>query len=410
MAKSFLNATMKAIKAAERERVRQAKAALRDEKAAIRERERAAKAHEASLRRMAIADERERKAHEKALKAAHVDTQMAKVASLNAQIEDTFEEIDGLLEATLEVDDYVDLELLRLSEKTTPFDMPELEVPSNEPKKPRLPDKPAYVEPPKPRGFFGKKKKLIAAVGEAKKEHELAIKEWEHMIAANQSKYETQFAAFEVAEANRLEQLKKEKERFRLAIEEHNQKIDQFISNLAYGDVEAVQEYIAMVVENSSYPDHFSVSHIFTFVAETAELQMKVSIPAPADFPAIKAYKYVKTSDEIRELPLSKTEFKDRYGRALYQVAIRSLHEVFEADRRGLIRTIALEVGSDENDPATGKSGFLPFVGVSAERKSFMEFDLAGVVPLATLKHLGAAISKDPVNLVAVDVLGVRKS
>lgn len=39
-----------------------------------------------------------------------------------------------------------------------------------------------------------------------------------------------------------------------------------------------------------------------------------------------------------------------------------------------------------------------------------MEFDLSGLVPQATLKHLGAAISKDPVGLVAVDVTGVRKS
>jgi restriction system protein len=94
----------------------------------------------------------------------------------------------------------------------------------------------------------------------------------------------------------------------------------------------------------------------------------------------------------------------------IYQVAIRSFHEVFEADRRGLIKTISLEVGTNDTDPATGLKGFIPFVGVSAKKESFMEFDLTNLVPIATLKHLGAAISKDPIGLLAANVSGIRKS
>jgi restriction system protein len=212
------------------------------------------------------------------------------------------------------------------------------------------------------------------------------------------------------AEEKRVQELAKEKKRFHDELEKHNQGIDQFISNLAYGDADALQEYIAIVVENSIYPDHFSVSHEFSFEPASAELTMRVSIPSPATFPSIKAYKYIKTSDEVKETPLSKKEHKDRYCSAVYQIALRSFHEVFEADRRGLIRTISLEVGTNESDPATGKSGFIPFVGASSEKESFMEFDLSNLVPLATLKHLGAVISKDPTTLVAVDVSGVRKS
>lgn len=217
-------------------------------------------------------------------------------------------------------------------------------------------------------------------------------------------------AAYEQAEAERVDTLAAEKDRFRRELDDYNQSIDQFIANLSYGDAEAVQEYISLVVENSTYPDHFEVTHEFSFAPETAELRMSVTVPTPDSFPAVKGYKYVKTSDEIREVPLSQTEIKKRYASVLHQVAIRSLHEVFEADRRGLIRTISLEVGTKAQHPATGRLDFLPFVGVSAERDSFMEFDLSGLVPLATLKHLGAAISKDPVALVAVDVTGVRKS
>ena len=43
--------------------------------------------------------------------------------------------------------------------------------------------------------------------------------------------------------------------------------------------------------------------------------------------------------------------------------------EVFEADRRGLIKTISLEVGTNSIDPATGRPTYIPFVITAAERE-----------------------------------------
>lgn len=409
MAKSFLSVTMRAIKAAERERVRQQNAANRAYNAELKEQARAAKARERQLKQAVIANNKERLAQEKAVKAAHIASHLAEVESLNAQVKDVFDDLDGLLEATLDVDDYIDLETLRKL-SSTPFDRPELEVALAPPTKPRLPSEPTYKEPPQPKGLFGKNKKLEQARLEARKTHSAQKEDWDRRIATLQSAYQSDLAEFTAAEEKRGKELSQEKERFQRELNEHNESVDQFISNLAYGDANAVQDYIAMVVENSNYPDHFAITHDFSFQPKDAELQMKVSISSPSAFPSVKAYKYVKTADEIRETPLSKTELKNRYCSAVYQVAVRSLHEVFEADRRGIIQTISLVVGTEEGDPATGKVGFIPFVGVSAEKSAFMEFDLSNVVPHATLKHLGAAISKDPVNLAAADVSGVRRS
>ncbi len=410
MARSLLSLTIKAMKAAERDRVRRVRAVERRDVAEQRETLREAKAYEAKVRNATIKDERDRKAYEKAVKVAHEASQQAEVDSRNLEIKNKFEDLERLLEATIDVDDYVDLEALRMLEETTPFDRPALEIPAVRPNQPTLPSEPKFIEPEKPKGFFGKKRKLAEAQEKATQAHEARKAQWVEKVAVMQSKHERDTAAYEAAETDRIEVLAKEKTRFQEDLQQHNQSIDQFISNLSYGDAAAVQEYISLVVENSIYPDHFAISHDFTFEPDTAELRMKVTIPSPDDFPSIKAYKYIKASDEIRETLLSKTELKNRYCDVLYQVAIRSLHEVFEADRRGLIGTIALEVGTKGSDPATGRAAFLSFVGVSAERESFMEFDLSGLVPLATLKYLGAAISKDPVNLVAVDVTGVRKS
>jgi restriction system protein len=91
-------------------------------------------------------------------------------------------------------------------------------------------------------------------------------------------------------------------------------------------------------------------------------------------------------------------------------VALRSLHEVFEADRRGLIKTISLELGTEAASPATGRKVYVAFVAVAAGRNTFLECDLSSVVPVATLAHLGASVSKDPYNLVQAETTGVRRS
>jgi restriction system protein len=174
--------------------------------------------------------------------------------------------------------------------------------------------------------------------------------------------------------------------------------------------VAAVEEYVSIVLSNSVYPDHFPVRSDFAFDPDHAELRLRVVIPPPDQLPRVKAYRYNKAADEITETSLSQKACKDRYAGAVHQVALRTLHEIFEADRRGIIQTLSLEVGTETNHPATGLQSYIPFVSVGSERSAFMEFDLSSVVPLATLEHLGAAISTNPYELVAVDTSGVRKA
>ncbi len=64
----------------------------------------------------------------------------------------------------------------------------------------------------------------------------------------------------------------------------------------------------------------------------------------------------------------------------------------------------------DRIAPATGLPETVPLVVVAADRETFSEFDLANVVPHATLTHLGAALSKSPFDLTPADTgRGVRR-
>jgi restriction system protein len=191
--------------------------------------------------------------------------------------------------------------------------------------------------------------------------------------------------------------------------EAHNQRLSTFINDLAFDVEDAIQDYVGVVLSNSIYPEAFPVSYQHTFDIATRELTLSVTIPEPTGVPAVKEYRYVKAKDEIVETALPAKERKDRYAGTVWQVAVRTLHEIFEGDRAGKIRSIGLTVHTTHHSPATGRPEEVPLAVVAADRETFASFDLARVVPHATLTHLGAALSKSPFDLTPADVrAGVR--
>jgi restriction system protein len=151
------------------------------------------------------------------------------------------------------------------------------------------------------------------------------------------------------------------------------------------------------------YPESFSVDYDHDFDLSTRELTLTVTVPEPSTVPAVKEYRYVKAKDEIVPTALTAKATKDRYANAVWQVALRSLHEVFEADRAGKIRSISLTVATNTISASTGLEEEVPLVVVAADRETFTGFELSNVVPQATLKHLGAAMSKSPFDLTPAD-------
>lgn len=404
-------------RAAQREKERRQQAAVREHEAALRRAEQARKAEERAKAQAERASEANRKRLEREAKAAHVAAMQAEVEERNAGLAEVYDEIDSLLAATLDTDDYVDLDLLRRTVEHPPFDRADLQPPVQPPTPIPEPIEPAFTPPEPPKGLFGKKKKLAEAAAAAEAAHAESHAAWQAEMASLPDRRQTVLDEYTAAEEDRVAALEEARARYDkecaardAEVAEHNSGIDTLIANLGYGTADAVQEYVSIVLANSIYPDHFEVDHDFTFDPATAELLLRTLVPGPDKVPAIKAYKYTKSSDEITTTALSQKACKDRYAGAVHQVALRSMHEVFEADRRGLIRTISLEVGTQTIDPATGNSTYVPFVAVAAERDAFIDFDLSAVVPAATLDHLGAAVSKNPYGLSAVDASGVRRS
>jgi restriction system protein len=263
---------------------------------------------------------------------------------------------------------------------------------------------------------FGGKKKHAAAVEAARAEFDAEHRAWRAEVALVPARQLELNQQRDAHEEQRLRELQVVRDAYagecqarEAEVVEANERLDALIGGLKAGADDAVHEYVGIVLGNSVYPELLAVEHDYEFDPETRELTLAVLISPPDGLPADKAYRYVKAKDEIAATALATKDLKARYAKVVHQIALRTLHEIFEADRAGQIQTITLEVGTETSDPATGRQQRIVFVGVAAERDSFMALALHNVVPSATLKHLGAAISKSPFELVGIDgTPGVR--
>lgn len=404
---------------AQREQERRERDAARDHAARVRHLEQTRKAEERARVQLAKAGAAEQKRLEKEAREAHIAAKEAEADERNQELSEIYSDIDTLLESTLSRDDYVDLSTLRIEVKHPAWDRADLDEPAPAPTPLPDPPQPLLQLPEAPRGlarFFGKQKHA-EAVEAAERAHAQAVVEWQEKCRQIEALRQTARAQYARDEQSRLEQLDRERARFAgecRAREEDaaakNRSLEELITNLGYGTVDAVQEYVSIVLSNSVYPEHFPVTHEFTFDAGTAELTLRVEMPAPEQLPTVKAYKYAKATDDLVPTSLSQKECRERYASAVHQIALRSFHEVFEADRRGLVRTISLEVGTTAIDPATGRRGYVPFVIAAAERDTYLAFELSAVVPAMTLARLGAAVSKNPYALAPAERTGVRRA
>lgn len=392
------------------------RAAARQQEAAARRAEQAQRAAERAQVAAARSAQADRKRLEREARAAHVEAKQAEAESLNAGLVEHYAELDGLLEATLGVDDYVDLETLRVTAQHPPFPRADLRNPLPIPAQIPEPPLPVRGEITAPKGRFGRKKKVAAAEAVVERLYAADYQAWQaamNSLPARRAAQAAEHAELErirsKALAKATEQYESESAERERAVKEQNEELDQLIAGLGYGTVEAVQEYVGIVLANSVYPAHFPVGHESEFEPATAELTLRVSMPGPDTVPTIKAYKYTKSTDEIGETQLSQKAAKDRYAGIVHAVALRSLHEIFEADRRGLIRSISLELGTETISPATGQETYIPFVAVAVDRDSFDELDLSEIVPAATLQHLGAVVSKNPHGLIPINSSGIRR-
>ena len=307
-------------------------------------------------------------------------------------------EIDNLLIQTLSIDDTVDWESLKKNDKF------ETEKPQ-QPKKKK--QKAALPKPDQNSLEFIPRYTLIEKIFKSRKQkkanqYELkyndALKNWE------KQKEETEIYNSNIKQENEdnikkwekeVEDWQKEKELFYLKQKEFNSKIDQLKASYFEKDVNSITEYCEMVLNNSEYPETFPKNFEIEYNPENKILIVEYQLPGPKCFSTVKEVKYISAKKELRESTISESQIKKMFDDAMYKIALRSVHELFEADTANAIMAVSFNGWINAINKATGKEENNCILSIQVSRDEFMQIELANVDPKICFKNLkGVASSK----------------
>lgn len=313
--------------------------------------------------------------------------------------------LNTILLHTLSVDDRVDWDALKDRSK---FAEAAPRAPSRKPNPEKFatPDRPKRAaETFKPKldilCWFSSARKA-KAVAQADARFEKALAEWE-AVAQNLerrwadavAKIDEEFVAGRAAHKVSAGDWERRQTAFLVEQAEKHAVIDALAASVSDGDEAAITDMIDLVLGRSRYPDFINVDYKLDYNGETKSVVIDFDLPSPDDIPTLKEIRYIQTRNEFDEKFISAAEKGRLYDGLLYQMALRTLHEVFEADEHGHVVRITFNGWVAYIDSATGADQRSCILSAGVNRADFEAIDLSRVEPKDCFRALkGVAASK----------------
>jgi restriction system protein len=327
----------------------------------------------------------------------------AEDATLKAQ--ERLKSLSRVLSHTLSVNDAVDWEVLKdrsVYQKPTSF--PE--------------SQPSYSPEPEPvfmlprvgifDVIFGRKSKLLA---DAEIAYADILGAWSAEEQGREFEFERQLADWKEREREFWEGHAQLHAEFEKEQQDQNAVIDDLAEGVERGDSAAVMEHATLVLENSDYDALFEKSFTIEYDAEPKLLKIEYRLPNQEVLPNVKSVKFNKSSGEFIESNISDREARTNFENVSYQIALRTLHELFEADTCGNIDKILFNGVVEFVDPRSGHGAAACILSVLSNRSAFSEIELGGVEPKACFKSLKGVSAANLSSLSAIaPVLEMNRS
>lgn len=241
---------------------------------------------------------------------------------------------------------------------------------------------------------FLKRKKIEAAellLANDTAAHERTRKNAESMNSQREAQLRTERLAFSAAQ---------------VAFNEHaatvNAKVDQLHDGWASKRADAVVEHAELVLNASEYPGWLRTDFAIGYVRETGMMVVDYQLPAPDEIPTLERVSYIKARDETTEKHLTEAKAQKLFDTVCYQIALRTIHELFEADEPDAIQAVTFNGWVEATNKATGRTERACILSVQALKEEFLAFDLAKIDPKACFKLLKGVAASSLAQLAAV--------
>ncbi|HUY27032.1 MAG TPA: restriction endonuclease [Candidatus Binataceae bacterium] len=283
------------------------------------------------------------------------------------------------------------------------------------PRRPREPTPPAKPEiPAEPLESEGQFRPKIGVLGlvlksvrtaRAAAAHEsflLAHNGWKERVHSVRVEYETSLQAH----AASVQQLRSKfdaddtawqngRNEFLSARDERNAGLEQNRQAYSRGEPEAVRTYFAQLLSASVYPEWCTHSFELEYKPETGIVIAEFELPPSDRIPTLQEVRYLAGRDEHSEKHLSSGVADKLYDRVIYQIALRTLHEIFAADTAKKVSSIVFNGYVNTIDAATGQQITPCILSLQASATEFGEINLKDADLIACFRRLrGVAAAK----------------
>jgi restriction system protein len=357
-----------------------------------------------------LADARDSERRKKAAGKRLQEELKAEAEERTQEAKATLNSLSNLLSSSLGVDDRIDWETLK---NLAPFQEPRPSRPKRplKPLPPQLPTEPradAYLPAI---GFLDRiiperrRRKMTEAQERLTKDwhdwkqtcqqiqerHESAICDYENQCNEQDQSFEMKSVGWARREKEFLQQQ-----------ESANQAVDEKKAAYFTKDPEAILEYCDLVLSFSNYPDLFPKEFELEYRPETKTLIVGYVLPAPEAIPTLKSVKYIASRGELEPQHMTEGQAARQYDNVIYQVILRTIHELFEADAAEALETIVINGIVTALNRSTGLDVTSCIISLRAGKSEFMKINLANVDPKACFKSLKGVCGSNLHGLAAV--------
>lgn len=348
--------------------------------------------------------------------------------TLTIEAKEKISQIENLLLHTLGINDAIDWSVLK-NNQDFPVPNPSEGLPSALKKiaKPNKPDYKQNPEEPDRNSYLPKLSffdRIIKSQAQKKQNasellYENAINIWKEEVRQIgddnkqlKEKFDCQILEYEqeilIVKEQVEEQTKEwviQRDNYYREQKEFNLKIDKLKEDYLNALPEAVLQYCEIVLNNSEYPDSFPKDFELDYNSDNRLLIVEYTLPEPESFPRLSEVKYIATKREMKEYFISDTQLSKIYENAIYNIALRTLHELFEADTSDAIDLIAFNGWVNTINKANGQRTHNCIVSVQSRKSDFVQIDLSNVDPKVCFKSLKGVGSSKLSTITAVQPL-----
>jgi restriction system protein len=202
----------------------------------------------------------------------------------------------------------------------------------------------------------------------------------------------------------RLKSYKNKVRKYFEAIKDSKISTKNHFENYKYKNYESIviYNYTLLYIINSNLPNYFPKKTNFDYNPDNALLIIEQQLPLAENIPTLKEVRYLKTKKTLKEVHHPKAHSNNLYESVLYQIPLRIIKQVFEANHSNVVSTIVFNGFVYTIDPATGQEIKPCIMSIQVDRSEIADINFSNVDPKVCFRKLKGVASAQISNIAAI--------